>query len=154
MVPLRRVRRLLGGAALAIVVLGVAAACTGAPAPSSPGVSVSGAWVRPAAIGGDTAAYFTISNAGPADALLSVQCGLAGSAMLHRTSTDSSGMTGMSMIEKVPVPAGSTVELEPGGTHVMMGGLTRALAAGDSVELRLTFERAGEIVVPAAVRAG
>ena len=36
----------------------------------------------------------------------------------------------------------------------LLAGLARGLEAGGSVELRLTFEHAGDIVVPAAIRAG
>ena len=36
----------------------------------------------------------------------------------------------------------------------LLAGLARGLEAGGSVELRLTFKHAGNIVVPAAIRAG
>jgi copper(I)-binding protein len=115
---------------------------------------ISDAWARPAAAGTQTAAYLTITNPGAADTLLSANCADAASTMIHRTTTDASGMTGMSMMKDLPVPAGATVRLEPGGMHVMMTGLTKAFEAGATVELRLTFEHAGLVVVTAAVRPG
>jgi copper(I)-binding protein len=135
------------------------AACSG-PAASggasaSPGASstitVREAWVRPAAAGAESAAYLTITNAGPADRLIAVGCTFATSAMLHQTTTDPSGMTGMAMIENLPIPAGATVKLEPGGTHIMLSGLSQALATGATVELRLVFDLAGTLTVPATV---
>jgi len=158
MLLLHRARRLATTVALVATVAGLIVGCaassaTPAPAASSPAsLAVSDAWVRPAAAGGESAAYLTIRNTGSGDALLSVTCTIAGSTMLHQTSTDASGMTGMAMVGRLEIPAGATIQLAPGGTHVMMSGLTESLAAGSSVELRLRFERAGEVVVAAAVR--
>ena len=49
---------------------------------------------------------------------------------------------------------GGSVRLAPGGSHVMLGGLTSALAAGTTIELQLLFEHAGTITIPATIRAG
>ena len=73
---------------------------------------------------------------------------------IHETTTDMNGMTGMSPIARLPVPAGGTARLEPGGFHLMMTGLKGPLAAGATVELDLVFEHAGRVVVQAEVRAG
>ena len=155
MTPSRRVPRHLAGLVVLTAVLGLlAAGCSSTPAASAPGLTISDAWARPAAAAGQSAAYLTIANAGAADTLLSVRCSIAGSTMIHQTSTDASGMTGMSPIEKLPIPAGATVTLAPGGYHIMMMGLTQALAAGSTLELRLVFEHAGEIPVSAAIRPG
>ena len=148
-------RSLLRLAALLALLPGVVA-CAGSPSASAlptPALTVSGAWVRPAAAGSETAAYLTIANAGGTDdALLGASSPVAAGAMLHATSTDPSGMTGMTMVDTVAVAAHATVALQPGGTHLMLTGLTRALDAGGTVELRLTFAHAGTIVVSAAVR--
>jgi copper(I)-binding protein len=52
----------------------------------------------------------------------------------------------------IDIPANGQVELKPGGFHVMLIGLTRDLNVGDSVQLTLTFEKAGQIPVTAQVR--
>lgn len=148
------VRRTLGGLAVLIGLVGLmAAGCSAAPAAAPPTLTVADAWMRPAAAGGTSAAYLTITNAGAADTLLAVHCTIAGSVMIHQTTTDASGMTGMSMLDNLPVPAGTTVSLKPGGLHVMVTGLTRPLAAGERIELQLVFEHAGSVTVAAAVRA-
>jgi copper(I)-binding protein len=165
MEPYRGARRSLGGLVVAIVLVGaVTVACSSAPtasppgasaaAASSPGLTVGDAWARTAVAGGDSAAYLTITNTGPADTLVSIECTIASSTMLHQTATDSTGMTGMSMLADLPIPAGATIQLAPGGTHVMIGGLDHPLTVGEKVELRLVFAHAGEIVVPAAIRPG
>ena len=47
----------------------------------------------------------------------------------------------------IEIPAGGTVELAPGGFHVMMMGLVQPLAENACVEVILTFEKAGELPV-------
>lgn len=135
---------------------GGSAAPTGASPLASGSVTVSDAWVRPApTTDTTTAGYLTMTNGGSqADALLSATSPVAGSVEVHETSLDSSGMAGMHPVDRIPVPAGATVKLEPGGYHLMMMGLSKTLAAGDTVELDLTFEHAGKVVVQAVVRQG
>jgi copper(I)-binding protein len=148
--------RFVASRVLAIVAVAAALAgcATGSPSPTSsgPAIEVTAAWARPAAAGADSAAYLTITNHGAADRLTAVRTPVAGSAMIHRTTTDSAGMTGMSMMDGVAVPAGGVVTLEPGGIHLMLTGLTSALESGTSIALELTFEHAGTIRVDAAVR--
>jgi hypothetical protein len=63
-------------------------------------------------------------------------------------------MMGMRPVARIEVPAGTTVNLEPGGYHLMLLDMAEVPAVGSSVELTLTFEHAGDITVPAVVRAG
>jgi copper(I)-binding protein len=46
------------------------------------------------------------------------------------------------------------VTLEPGGYHLMFMNLTGTLQAGSTVQIELTFEKAGTITVAAEVRQG
>jgi copper(I)-binding protein len=62
------------------------------------------------------------------------------------------GMMTMQEVDEIPVPAGETVSLEPGGYHVMLLDLVAPLEAGDTIEVTLTFAEAGEVVVEAEVR--
>ena len=134
---------------LAAVVLAVGACGSSAP------VTVSGAWVRPAPAGGETAAYFTVTNPGSSDdTLVGVSTTAAATAGLHKTSTDSSGMTGMAHTDAITVPAGGSVELKAGGYHVMLTSVTKDFVIGDSIELVLTFERAGVVRTTAVVKGG
>ena len=143
-----------------ISVVAVAAAVAGcssgspSPAASGPAIEVTRAWARPAAAGAESAAYMTITNHGAADRVTAVRTSAAASAMIHRTTTDSMGMTGMSMMDGIAVPAGGVVTLEPGGIHLMLVGLSSSLETGTSIALELTFEHAGTIRVDAAVRPG
>ena len=119
--------------------------------PAPPAVSVEGAWARatvPAQMG--SAAYFTIRNSGGADKLLSV-ASPAADASLHSTSMDN-GVMRMRPLQELDIPAKGTVELKPGGMHVMLMGLKQPLQAGDTLELDLRFEKSGELKVNAEVR--
>lgn len=62
------------------------------------------------------------------------------------------GMMGMREVDEIPVPAGGTVALEPGGYHVMLIDLAAPLEVGTTFELTLEFAKAGTIVVEAEVR--
>ena len=125
------------------------ASCGGAgPVPS---ITIDEPWARASAPGRtSTAAYFEIANAGGEDRLLSVSSP-AGEGSLHSTST-ADGVMRMRAVEALDIPAEATVRLEPGGTHVMVTGLKQPLDAGSTLQLDLTFERAGERRVNASVR--
>lgn len=75
-----------------------------------------------------------------------------GDHMPSTTSMGGGGMMKMRQVEKIPVPADGTVELKPGGYHVMLFDLKKALAVGDTVEVTLTFEKAGQMTLTAEVR--
>jgi copper(I)-binding protein len=135
-------------AALAALLL---ASCNAQTA-TAPSISVDNAWVR-ATLPGQTssAAYFVIANAGGADALVSVTSP-AGDASLHSSSMEG-GVMRMRPLERLEVPASSTVSLSPGGTHLMLMGLKAPLADGSSVPLELSFAKSGKKQVVATVRA-
>jgi copper(I)-binding protein len=100
------------------------------------------------------AGYLVIKGGSQADALLSATSPVAGSVELHETSTDASGMTGMHPISRLEIPAGGTVTLQPGGYHLMLMMVTGQMTVGGTVQIDLTFEKAGKITVQAEVKQG
>jgi copper(I)-binding protein len=101
---------------------------------------------------GNGAAYMVIRNTGGADdALIGAASDVADMVELHETTMEGS-MAGMHPVEAIPVPAGGSVSLEPGGYHVMLIGLKEELQVGQTITLTLTFEKAGQITVQAEVR--
>ena len=66
--------------------------------------------------------------------------------MLHETVV-TDGIASMPHAMSVPVPAGQSVALAPGGYHGMLMGLTNAFKEGDSFPVTMTFEKAGEVTV-------
>lgn len=112
------------------------------------GLTIQHAWSK-ATIGADRPAvfYVEINNAGSSDdALVGISSPAAGMPMLHQTVV-TDGIASMPLIMSVPVPAGQTVRLAPGGYHGMLVGLTTALKEGDRFPVTLTFEKAGEVTV-------
>ena len=63
-----------------------------------------------------------------------------------------SAMMGMKEVEKIDIPAGETVTLEPGGFHIMLMELKGQIKAGDTIPVTLTFEKAGTVEVDATAQ--
>ncbi|MER3405214.1 MAG: copper chaperone PCu(A)C [Chloroflexota bacterium] len=99
-----------------------------------------------------SAAYMVIRNEGAqSDRLVRAETDVAETVELHESRMES-GVMKMQPVEGIDVPAGGSVELKPGGLHIMLIGLKRELRVGDRVELVLHFEKAGDIAVEAEVR--
>jgi len=71
--------------------------------------------------------------------LISGSSPVAGVVEIHEMSMDGSVMK-MRAIRGLDLPAGKTVELKPGGYHVMLMDLKKTLAAGDTVPVSLVVE--------------
>ena len=97
------------------------------------------------------AAYLGIANAGTEDdRLIGVSAPVAERVELH-THIMSDGVMRMRRVDAVPVPGGKSIELKPGGRHVMLIGLRGPLKEGGTFPLTLIFDKAGTITVTVAV---
>ncbi len=130
---------------------------TRAPALAADAVSVSKPWVRATVAGQSVAGAYMDITAKANAALLGVASPVAAKAELH-TMTMDGGMMKMRPLAKLDLPAGKTVNLKPGGNHVMLIDITRELKAGERVPLTLTVQDAtgarSTLRVDAEVRAG
>jgi copper(I)-binding protein len=111
-----------------------------------PDIRISDAWARETISGQtSTAAYMVLTNRGSGDdRLVSVSAQAPAMAMLH-SSDSSDAVSRMRPMESgLAIPAGATVELKPGGTHVMVTGIRAPLNVGDTVTLTMRFEKSGE----------
>jgi copper(I)-binding protein len=134
-------------AALGVLLAGLACAAGAA----EPSIHVVDAWARatpPGVVNG--AVYCKIENHGGADKLVGARSSAAQGAEIH-TSVAENGVVAMRRIDALPIDAGASVELAPGGTHVMLVGLAAPLAAGAKVALTLVFATAGEVAVEVPV---
>lgn len=116
-------------------------------------ISVQNVWAR-ASAGAvkNGAAFLTIQNTGASDdAVVSASTTVCDHAELHTHIKDGTVMR-MRQVENIPVPAGQTVMLKPGGLHVMLMGLSHPLKEGETFPLTLTFEKAGSIETTATVQ--
>ncbi len=91
--------------------------------------------------------YLKLTNKGAAaDRLLGASAPVAAAVELHTMRMDGNVMR-MNAVPAIELPAGQTVELKPGGLHLMFMGLKAPLKAGEGFPLTLRFEKAGEFTV-------
>ena len=109
-------------------------------------IIVSAVWARPILIAGRPgSAYFHIeNNAGVADRLTSVTSTISPRLEIHEH-TMKDGVMKMGQVDFIDVPASGSVELKPGGYHIMIFESTKKYVPGDEIDLTLTFEKAGAI---------
>ena len=103
-------------------------------------VEIDGAYAR-ASIPNvpNSAAFFVIKNNSDKDiAITSANSDAAQKNELH-THIKENKMMKMMKIEKLVVPAKSSLELKSGGDHVMLMGLKKELKVGDEINLELSF---------------
>ena len=87
----------------------------------------------------NSAAFFVIKNNSDKDiAITSANSDVAEKNELH-THIKENKMMKMMKIEKLVVPAKSSLELKSGGDHVMLMGLKKELKVGDEISLELSF---------------
>ncbi|UTD29035.1 DUF1775 domain-containing protein [Bradyrhizobium sp. WD16] len=98
--------------------------------------------------------YLKITNTGKAsDRLVSISAGFAGHVEIHEMSMDGGVMKMRPLASGLEIKPGESVELKPGGYHVMFMDLKQPLKEGDTVKATLTFDKAGPVDVSFAVNA-
>ena len=126
----------------------IIAAIGGTSALADSAISVSDAYAfetAPTAMAGG--GFVTITNTGDSDDTLIAVLADFPRVEMHTTEFEGD-IARMIHLDAIPVPAGETVTLEPGGMHVMFMGLQgNPLTAGDNVQATLVFEQAGEVPV-------
>jgi hypothetical protein len=107
---------------------------------------VSNLFVRATPPGATVAGVFmSIANQGKdADRLVGVASPAAAQVEIHEMAVDG-GMMKMRAVQGIELKPGATVQLRPGGYHVMLEGLKQPLKQGDQISLKLTFEKAGTL---------
>ena len=114
-------------------------------------VQVAGAICRPTPVGRQmTGCYLTLTSA-TADRLVSVSSPDAGRVQIHESRIESGMMMMGELRDGLPLPAGETVALAPGGNLLMVMGVKEPLVAGDTVALTLTFATSPAAEVTATV---
>lgn len=125
--------------------------------------AIASAWARPGLAGATSAVYFTLLN--PSDeplTLVGAETEAAQAVELHETrivevpgpGNLATPVMRMDRVPTITVEPGGTVELSPGGLHIMLIGLSQSLAEGDELELRLVFEGRPPFPLTVPVRGG
>lgn len=127
-------------------------------------ISIEAAWSRPVLVpaaeqhgamtdsatanmhhaGSNGVVYLVINNrGGAADRLLRAHAEVCEVTEIHETVMEGDRMMMRPAAGGIEIPARGSAKLEPRGRHIMLMGLKRSLAAGDSIELHLDFEKSG-----------
>ncbi|WP_454132299.1 copper chaperone PCu(A)C [Microbacterium lacticum] len=131
---------LLAVAAFALTGCATSTQAAEQPVTAGEAVTMSDAWVK-SAESGMSAGFGELSNDSDQDiTVVSASTDASPMIELHETVANDSGE--MVMRQKdggFVIPAGGTFDLEPGGNHIMLMGLTNPLEAGGDVTFTLTF---------------
>ena len=134
----------------------VFASLIAAPAFAGSIIEVMHPWARPTIPNRPGAAYFGVHNLGDSpDRLIGARAEAVEKIEIHKAEQKDGVMT-MSPVDAVDVPAGGMAHLGPGGFHLMMFGIEPPLKEGDSLEITLIFQGAGDvsITVPVSKKMG
>ncbi len=112
-------------------------------------IEITGAFTRATLPGAPVAGGFlTLTNKGSEeDRLVAVETEIAKEGQIHEMAMEGDVMKMRQLPDGIVIPAGESVELAPGGLHLMFMGLNGAIAEGDAVPVTLTFEKAGSVSV-------
>ena len=114
-------------------------------------LKIDDVWARTGQPGQVSAAYMEIKNKGDADKIVSANCDCAKATELHDVKMVDGTMK-MVQIPAMDIPANGELKLKPGAYHIMLIGLNRPLVAGETLPIKVKFEKAGEVTVEAKVK--
>jgi copper(I)-binding protein len=122
-----------------LAVTAVMALALAAQAQRSADIDVKSAWARPTVAGQmGTGAFMHLTSRDGAR-LLGASSDVAGVVEIHEMAMEGNVMR-MRPIRGLDLPPGSTVELKPGGHHMMLMDLKRPLATGEKIKVELRLE--------------
>lgn len=131
----------------------VIAVCLAAGAASAMAdVDVKDPWVRGTVPAQKTTGAFMTITSDTDATLIGASSPVADTVEVHTMQMEA-GVMKMRAINRLDLPAGRAVELKPGGYHIMLIGLKRALSKGDAVPLKLQIEGKDKSVLEIDVQA-
>lgn len=108
-------------------------------------ISVTDPWVK-GTESGMTAAFGTLVNNGDADVtVVSATSPLSPDVELHEVVDSGGKMVMRAKKGGFVIPAHGTHQLEPGGDHIMLMGVTKQVKPGDEITFTLTFKDGGTL---------
>jgi copper(I)-binding protein len=133
--------------ACAALVAGLLAAPARAQEVKAGDLVITQAWSRATPGGAKIAGgYLTIENTGStADRLIGGSGDVTARIEVHEMTTSNGVMTMRALDKGLVIEPGKTVQLAPGGYHLMMFDLKGPLKQGDKVPVTLEFEKAGKV---------
>jgi copper(I)-binding protein len=117
-------------------------------------LQIEAPWLRATPGGAKVGAgYLRITNTGSeADRLTGASMPLAPRGEVHEMSMQNGVMRMRELAQGLTIAPGTTVELKPGGFHLMFLDMKGPLKEGQTVDVTLTFDKAGSVTVPFPVQ--
>jgi len=122
-----------------LAVTAVMALALAAQAQRSADIDVKSAWARPTVAGQMGTGAFMHLTSKEGARLLGASSDVAGVVEIHEMAMQGNVMQ-MRAIRSLDLPPGSTIELKPGGHHMMLMYLKRPLATGEKIKVELRLE--------------
>jgi copper(I)-binding protein len=122
-----------------LAVTAVMALALAAQAQRSADIDVKSAWARPTVAGQMGTGAFMHLTSKEGARLLGASSDVAGVVEIHEMAMQGNVMQ-MRAIRSLDLPPGSTIELKPGGHHMMLMDLKRPLATGEKIKVELRLE--------------
>lgn len=136
---------------LLFVLVGVALSACQA---RSAGIEAHDVWARAANKDGNGAIYMVLHNhSNRSDELVGATSDVAKVLELHKSEVNDQGVMMMIKQDAIPLPANGEVNLEPGGYHIMLMGITKDLKEGDTFQVVLKFRSHPDLPLQVTVRA-
>jgi len=133
-----------------IIAIGFMASCS-----AGAQVSIEDAWVRATVPGQPVAAAYLKIRSAQTAYLVAVRTPVTTRAEVHEMRTEG-GIMRMRPVTRLELSAGTTVELKPGGYHLMLMNIAKPLRPGEIVPITLVIEgpdnKPREVKIDARVR--
>lgn len=136
-----KLTRTLGMLALSLLAVGTS------PSMAADVVTIDNCWIRHMPASVPSGGFFEAHNNSAENVqLLKVTSDAYGMIMLHETKTED-GVSKMSMVHDINIPANGNLSFKPGGYHVMLEQARPNLAVGEQIQLN--FELSNDTVISA-----
>jgi periplasmic copper chaperone A len=141
-------RSILIGAAASALLIGSALAQVGPKTYKAGSLIIEAPWARATPAGAQVGGgYLKITNTGQQpDRLVGGSLPVAADVEVHEM-TMSNGVMKMRKLDGLEIKPGQSVELKPGGYHLMFTGLREGLKDKQTLKGTLVFEKAGSVEV-------
>lgn len=118
-------------------------------------IIITDSWARKSiSPNNNSAAYMKITNSTDKDVIIigASASVIANNVELHKSFVDEKGISRMTSIDKIVVPAKTTIELSPGGIHLMLFDLKKSLNNGDRFDIEVKIEGTRPLTVSTEVK--
>ncbi|HTR44062.1 MAG TPA: copper chaperone PCu(A)C [Thermodesulfovibrionales bacterium] len=139
---MQRMRQFLRGLAAAALVAGLLACASRLPQLTVEGAEVE---LSPVMLGVGSVFMKIVNTGNGGDELVSARLNIPGTVTELHEMKDGR----MARVKRIIIPSGTSVEMKPGGPHLMVFMLPKDIREGSEITLALVFEKSGEKKIPA-----